>query len=469
MKKRIMSTLLVLVMMLALLPLTASAAPIEINRGNPEVVPQNTNVSVYVPPTAVQAEEREGAHYYYRVTMPENGLFSLTITSETSWASWNMLRLSFLDNSFELWRDENRDAIDYHVDGNQTRTIERPLPKGDYMFRIWSQRPRADTNPQDIRAFHFTWNYTPDGSTTTTPPPPAAETASQPRGFTVTPGNGQAELSWTAPSETGGNPISYYEASRDGGSTWVRASRSNGHTFTGLTNGTSYRFCVRAVTSAGAGEATSSVSATPNPPAGQLANKMSDWARVEVHKAYELGLIPSSLMSPNVDYTRPITRAEFAGVAVRVFENLTGTQALPATVNPFRDTSSADVLKAYNAGIMVGMSTNTFGPNTALNREQCATALTRVFKRSTIPGWSFDNDRDGLLQYSRPATFADDRDISSWARDSVYFMVANGILQGMGNNQFRPRNITSAHEAANYAIATREQALAIAVRMIENL
>ena len=463
-------------MMLALLPLSASAAILEVNRGNPEVVPPNTPVSVSAPPTAVLAEEREGAHYYYRITLPENGLFTITITSETSWASWNMLRLSFLDISYDLWRDESNNTIDHYVDGNQSRTIERPLPKGDYMFRIWSQRPRVDTSPQDIRAFHFTWNYMPDGSATTTQPPPVAETASEPRSFTVTPGNGQAELSWSAPSETGGSPVLYYEVSRDGGSTWSRASGNTRHTFTGLTNGTSYRFSVRAVTEAGPGTATTAVTATPNPPSTpSLNNPMSQWAVEEMKRAHELGLIPDSLLNPNIDFRRPITRAEFAGVAVKTLENMTGRPVMPAVNNPFTDTgglsatSRTDVLKAYNAGIMVGVSGNRFDPQTALNREQCATALTRVFKCASMPGWTYATDANFTLSYTRPPTFADDRDISGWARDSVYFMAANNIIRGVGDNRFAPRNITSVQIASEYATATREQAIAIALRMVDNL
>ena len=68
-----------------------------------------------------------------------------------------------------------------------------------------------------------------------------------------------------------------------------------------------------------------------------------------------------------------------------------------------------------------------------------------------------------------PARFADDADISGWAKDSVYFMAANKIINGVGDNRFAPRNITTDQEARGYANATREQALAIAVRMVENL
>jgi hypothetical protein len=43
------------------------------------------------------------------------------------------------------------------------------------------------------------------------------------------------------------------------------------------------------------------------------------------------------------------------------------------------------------------------------------------------------------------------------------------IITGTGNNRFSPRATTAAEEAENYASATREQDLVIAVRMVENL
>jgi hypothetical protein len=48
-------------------------------------------------------------------------------------------------------------------------------------------------------------------------------------------------------------------------------------------------------------------------------------------------------------------------------------------------------------------------------------------------------------------------------------MAANGIIGGTGSNNFSPRATTAAEQAVNFASATREQALAIAVRMVENL
>ena len=48
-------------------------------------------------------------------------------------------------------------------------------------------------------------------------------------------------------------------------------------------------------------------------------------------------------------------------------------------------------------------------------------------------------------------------------------MNSNGIINGVGDNKFAPKNTTSAEEAVGHANATREQAIIIATRMIKNL
>ncbi len=193
----------------------------------------------------------------------------------------------------------------------------------------------------------------------------------------------------------------------------------------------------------------------------------SEWATAELARADELGLIPETLEA--ADLTADITRAEFAAVAVKVYEALANGKAIPAVINPFTDTNDVEILKAYNIGAVNGTSATTYSPNDLLNREQAAAMLTRVFKKVSIPNWTLATDSQFTLPYEKPALFADDADISDWAKDSVYFMVANGIINGVGNNKFAPKNITSEEEATGYANATREQALIIAVRMVENL
>ena len=198
-----------------------------------------------------------------------------------------------------------------------------------------------------------------------------------------------------------------------------------------------------------------------------MAFDASSWAQSELQQAEALGLIPEIL--DGADLTADITRAEFAAVSVKVYEALSGTPALPAVANPFTDTADPEILKAYNIGAVNGTSATTYSPNDLLNREQAATMLTRVFKRVTLPGWTLATDASFKLDYTKPALFADDADISDWAKESVYFMAANNIINGVGNNKFAPKNITTEEQAQGYANATREQALIIAMRMVENL
>ena len=193
----------------------------------------------------------------------------------------------------------------------------------------------------------------------------------------------------------------------------------------------------------------------------------SSWASEEIALADALGLIPDSLKG--ADLKKPITRAEFAAVSVKTYEVLSGAVATPSANNPFTDTKDVEVLKAYNVGITAGTSADKFSPETLLNREQAATMLTRVIKKVTLTGWTLNDDSKFTLPYDMPATFADDKDISTWARDSVYFMAANGIITGTGNNNFSPKAVTDEQKAIGYAQATREQALLIAARMVEKL
>ena len=179
-------------------------------------------------------------------------------------------------------------------------------------------------------------------------------------------------------------------------------------------------------------------------------------------------LVPPELQ--NRDLTRDITRAEFCAVAVRLYEQM-GGQQLDATVldAPFTDTSSDAVKKAYALGITNGVSATSFAPYTNINREQLATMLTRVYKALNLPGWTLATDDQYQLDYSGTTPFADDGDISAYAKPSVYFMVKNEVIKGTSPTTFSPRNVTAAQEAIGYANASREQALIMAVRMFQKL
>lgn len=190
-------------------------------------------------------------------------------------------------------------------------------------------------------------------------------------------------------------------------------------------------------------------------------SKASAWATAELTKADGYGLIPTCLRG--ADLTGPITRQEFAALAVRLYEAMSGKAATPAAVNPFTDTTDPDTLRALDLGVVTGMTPTTFEPNTLINREQAATMLTRALTAAN-PGLVIDTDG--------APKFTDDAKISSWARNSVLFMAKHDIIRGFTENNgsyYRPRNTTSAEVAAFYANATREQSILMAARSLESL
>ncbi len=85
---------------------------------------------------------------------------------------------------------------------------------------------------------------------------------SAPRDLTATGGDGEVTLSWRVPDD-GGSPIKYYEYKVDNGAWTSTGGKSTTYTVTGLTNGQTYRFEVRAVNSIGPGAESAPVSATP--------------------------------------------------------------------------------------------------------------------------------------------------------------------------------------------------------------
>lgn len=80
----------------------------------------------------------------------------------------------------------------------------------------------------------------------------------------ITPGNTQLVLQFTAPTSTGGSPITNYAYSLNNGATFTLMGQTTTapYTVTGLTQTTTYQVVIRAVTALGNGAASSTVSAT---------------------------------------------------------------------------------------------------------------------------------------------------------------------------------------------------------------
>jgi hypothetical protein len=133
-------------------------------------------------------------------------------------------------------------------------------------------RTAGHTNPAEMQAqfnavaqqinygVKFTQNFQPD--------PPSA-----PSIVATTPLNRSVRVSWDAPSSDGGGEITSYSLRATNQSSGAVTTQTSGgatprvYTFTGLTNGTGYKFSVAAINSAGVG-AYSALSGTVTPSAG---------------------------------------------------------------------------------------------------------------------------------------------------------------------------------------------------------
>ncbi len=206
--------------------------------------------------------------------------------------------------------------------------------------------------------------------------------------------------------------------------------------------------------------------ATDNKDSGEIVQtsfgaSVSTWAKDEVEKAYANGLIPKKMAKG--DLTKKVTREEFAAIAVELYEELTSKSVGEATNCHFTDIGDSDysheIKKAYAIEAVEGISSTQYAPRDNITREQLATIMCRVLKRNM--------EEMGIpFQYVTDyQPFADDYDISDWAKPSVYFMASEGLVKGISDNLFAPKNVTEEQEAIGYASATKEQAIIIAQRI----
>lgn len=157
---------------------------------------------------------------------------------------------------------------------------------------------------------------------------------------------------------------------------------------------------------------------------------------------YVNAVIEAGLMNGTSDTTfNPdglLTRSQ----VVQILYNMEGRPDYNTKINPFSDVKGTEwfapaVLWAYQNKVTDGTSATTFSPDQNVTREQMANF---IYKYMKAKGETFD--------IGKVAKFNDDSQISNWAKDGVYAMASEGIINGVGNNVFNPKAIASRSQIA---------------------
>jgi len=165
----------------------------------------------------------------------------------------------------------------------------------------------------------------------------------------------------------------------------------------------------------------------------------SSWAVEELDKAAEYGFITDKIRDR---MNAPITREELCEVIMKMYEKING-EVKYLNANVFSDTVNPEILKAFELGIVNGVGNGKFAPKELTNREQVAAMMHRAVR---VINPDADFSTEGAEK------FLDEKQISSWALESVKFMNKNGLIKG-SNGYVDPKGTT-----------TREQAVLIVLR-----
>ena len=162
------------------------------------------------------------------------------------------------------------------------------------------------------------------------------------------------------------------------------------------------------------------------------------WAADNILFAASRGLLSGTsdtTFSPGTGMTR--------GMFVTALGRLAGINPDSYQTGKFTDVKADAYYAPYvnwaaQTGIVEGVTATTFAPDTNINREQMA-----VIMKNYAAKLGHD-----LPQTLKAVTFADNTQISSWAKDAVKSMQQAGILAGKNENKFDPKGTATRAEVA---------------------
>ena len=162
------------------------------------------------------------------------------------------------------------------------------------------------------------------------------------------------------------------------------------------------------------------------------------WAKEHILFTVSRGLFSGTsetTFSPNTTLTR--------GMFVTALGRLAGINPADYQNRKFTDVKADAYYSPYvnwaaSKGIVSGTTSSTFAPDSNITREQMAVIMKNYADKM---GYSIPKTLEAV-------TFADNAQISSWAKDAVKAMQQAGVLSGKENNRFDPQGNATRAEAA---------------------
>jgi hypothetical protein len=218
--------------------------------------------------------------------------------------------VTIIDFSPTVWRVDSDDTsvsitkVEVTLGGTATA----PLPAFHYI-------EVTDGGPTNLTA----WSVTIRGSTPGPTPPTPATPPSAPASAEATAGNGEATVSWTAPTSQGSFPVTNYQVqstpSSKGCLVPVTATTCR---IAGLRNGTVYTFQVRALNGGGWGSWATTESVVPRPKPDPEASIMITGSRSANDRVARVTGATTGLTGATLQaMVRLSTQTEFAAGSVR--------------------------------------------------------------------------------------------------------------------------------------------------------
>ncbi|WP_142827175.1 S8 family serine peptidase [Planococcus soli] len=163
------------------------------------------------------------------------------------------------------------------------------------------------------------------------------------------------------------------------------------------------------------------------------------WAKTQIETLASQGIIKGktdTLFAPKAD----LTRAEFAALLVRTLElPLEDYEGTFKDADPDKTWAAEEIEAAARAGIVRGVTTNTFNPKAQISRQDTAVMIMRAVEyqeASLLEGLDTTHE------------FEDDAAIKAYADESVKQAYALGLITGREGNIFDPlAKITRAETA----------------------